>query len=221
MVKIWQPGADPAGYDKRLTLSGFLYDSARQADWRLRDLDVHVLPDEGLLRRIDNRATSWLVPTLAGANVLTPQGDGTISYSELEVLWTVYTAESGAEGTVVGDFPASHHSDVVGAVIAHFVGVPVFAVDPSTRELYTPPLLRGIYEEVTRFDRVDTDTQGYLQSIIRAQATAYVASDLAPVWTEGYSPVSYVGLGVSDSSWRIKYRWYNIARGEWQDDDPD
>ena len=120
--RIWQAGAAPAGFDLRRTLGAFLYDSARQADYWLRNLGVHVLPDEGLARYIDSSSSAWLIPTLVGADGVEQAGDGTATYGGMEVLWTVYSVDSGAPGTGVGDFPAAHHAEVVAGGDCGFLG---------------------------------------------------------------------------------------------------
>lgn len=224
-TQVWQPGAAPAGYDSRLTLAGFIYDSCRQMDYHLHDRGVRVLPDDGLLRRVSNDSTAWLVPTVIGADVIQPQVDGSIVYTGqdddgMEVWWTVYTADSGAPGTTVGEFPAQYHAHVVAGVIALLVGRAVPVVDGETRRIAEPFRLRGVYTGVNRFQRVESDTRGFLQTIVSAAATAYVEDELSPSLEVGYSPVDYVGLGLTDGSWDVVYRWYDMATGLWQDDDP-
>ena len=222
MTTLWGTGAALPGYDDRLTLSAFLYDSARQADWQLRDRSVHVLPDAGLKRFIDNTSPAWVVPTVHGADAVWLGDEGEVVVNGLEVLWEVYTANSGAAGTALGDFPAAHHADIVAGVLSLALGSNIYAVSPATSLAYSPPVLRGIYQGVNSFARVDSDTPGYIKSVVSSDAVAYVRDELAEDLSAAslVAPVDYVGLGVSDGSYPVVYRWYDMSARAWIDGQP-
>ena len=212
-------GPAPAGYDKRLSLSNFVYDACRQADYALRDLGVVVIPDEGLYEHLDGSAPAYLVPTVIGADDVRVSDGGYINYGGLEVLWTVYTADSGGVGTAWNDFPASHHADVVAAVIALFINRNIFAVAAATGQYEDPVIHRGLFNGINQYSRVESDTNGYLMSTISASAVAYIADERTPqVESElTIGPVSELRLGLSDGSGPVRFRRYDIATGVWSD----
>ena len=217
MVTAWQVGASPAGYDARLSLSNFLYDSARQLDWLTRDLDLTVLPDQGLARRIDRSSGSWAVPTLVGADDIQVQADH-IVYGGLEVLWTVYTANAGTKGTAAGDFPFSHHADIVAAVIASFAQRSIVSVDPSTRQATEPAMLRGAYKGITNFGQVrDPEVPGWIVSVIDTEAVAFITDERTPQPPPGLviSPVGLVQLGLIVDETPVQFRNYDPDTRKW------
>lgn len=221
----WRSGADPPGYDARLSLANFIYDASRQADYLLRDLAVRVLPDEGQFRHMSHDADAWLIPAIAGVDAILPSDDGYLVYGGrepgggLEVIWTVYTAQTGGPGTVLGDFPAAHHADVVAAVIAIFVQRMIYAVDATTRQFEDPLILRGLFNGINSYSRVQSDSPGWLQSVISANAIAYVADERTPQIDAALTigPLEHVDFGIGDGTAPVTFRRYDVATGVWSD----
>ena len=110
------------------------------------------------------------------------------------------------------------------AVIAVFLGTAVFAVDGATGRIAEPHVLRGIYEGVNHFSRVESDQGGYLQSVVSTAAVAYVADERSVDIRDSdvLRPVDYVELGLMDrAAGGLRFRYYDVARREWRDGKPD
>ena len=219
MTTRWQSGPSPAGYDSRLSLSNFLYDSARQADALLHGLGVLVLPDEGLPRQFASGVTGVVIPALAGADEI-KIGNTYLAYDGLEVIWQIYTPQAGAAGTALGDFPASHHADVVAAVIAIFAARTIWAVDAVTRQIENPPLRRGWYRGINFYNRVQSDVNGWLQSVVSTDAIAYIADERTPQTLDAtvLKDVDYIRFGIGADQFAQVYRRFDVATGVWADE---
>ena len=219
MTTRWASVPDLAGYDQRLSLSNFVYDACRQADYLLQDLNVVVLPDEGLRRQVGHSATGWVIPVVSGADDIV-LGNSYVAYNDLEILWQIYTPEAGAAGTAQGDFPASRHADVVAAVVAIFIARNIWAVDPNTRQFEAPPLRRGWFKGISSYTRVRSDLPGWIQSVVASDAIAYITDERTPEALDRtvIKDVDYIRFGLGADEMARQYRRYDVATGRWSDE---